>query len=36
MQKEFQQVALDFAENELKPNAGKWDKEKIFPIGMVQ
>jgi isobutyryl-CoA dehydrogenase len=29
---EFQNIAKQFAEKELYPNASKWDSEKIFPI----
>jgi len=30
-QREFQEVALNFAENEMFPYAEKWDAEQIFP-----
>jgi alkylation response protein AidB-like acyl-CoA dehydrogenase len=35
-QKEFQKVALDFAEKEMKPHAEKWDAEKIFPADTLR
>eukprot|EP00455_Lapot_gusevi_P034293 TRINITY_DN3775_c0_g1_i4.p1 TRINITY_DN3775_c0_g1~~TRINITY_DN3775_c0_g1_i4.p1 ORF type:complete len:410 (+),score=117.49 TRINITY_DN3775_c0_g1_i4:74-1303(+) len=35
-QKEFQKVALDFAETELKPYAEQWDAEKYFPKETLQ
>ena len=28
-QREFQSVALDFAENEMKPNMRRWDQEVV-------
>ena len=31
-QKIFYEVAKSFSENELKPYAGRWDEESIFPI----
>ncbi|BFZ10088.1 hypothetical protein BsWGS_13127 [Bradybaena similaris] len=31
-QRQIQQVALDFAQNELAPNMQKWDAEEIFPV----
>lgn len=30
-QKEYQEMALNFAENELLPNAAQWDTDKFFP-----
>lgn len=30
-QKEYQEMALSFAENELLPNAAQWDTDKYFP-----
>lgn len=31
-QKQIQQVALDFARNEMSPYMQKWDEEEIFPV----
>uniref|UniRef100_A0A0B7AKH0 Isobutyryl-CoA dehydrogenase, mitochondrial n=4 Tax=Arion vulgaris TaxID=1028688 RepID=A0A0B7AKH0_9EUPU len=31
-QRQIQQVALDFARDELAPNMQKWDAEEIFPV----
>jgi len=31
-QKEFQSLALNFANNEMYPNMSKWDQEAIFPV----
>lgn len=31
-QSEFYALAREFADNELKPNAQKWDEESIFPL----
>ena len=30
-QREFQEVAKNFADNEMFPHAEKWDGEQIFP-----
>ena len=27
----LQELARDFANDEIKPNAGSWDKESVFP-----
>jgi len=35
-QKEFQQVALDFAKKELEPYAEKWDSEHFFPKDTIR
>lgn len=35
-QKEFQKVALDFAENEMKPNMRTWDEKEIFPVDTLR
>ena len=35
-QKEFQNVALNFANTELKPFAEKWDAEKFFPVDTLR
>ena len=35
-QKEFQQLAADFAEKELAPFAGEWDEEKTFPVDTLR
>ena len=35
-QKMFQDMALDFAANEMKPHAEKWDAEKIFPVDTLR
>ncbi|XP_059154358.1 isobutyryl-CoA dehydrogenase, mitochondrial-like [Physella acuta] len=35
-QKQIQQVALDFAKNELAPNMQKWDEEEIFPVDTMR
>lgn len=32
----FQEAARDFSNNELAPNAGKWDEEKHFPIDVIK
>lgn len=32
----FQETALDFANNELYPNAERWDREKIFPQDVLR
>jgi isobutyryl-CoA dehydrogenase len=31
-QAEIYQLARNFADNELKPNAGKWDEDHFFPL----
>ncbi|XP_012941253.1 isobutyryl-CoA dehydrogenase, mitochondrial [Aplysia californica] len=31
-QVQIQQMALDFAKNEMAPNMQKWDEEEIFPV----
>jgi alkylation response protein AidB-like acyl-CoA dehydrogenase len=31
-QQEFYQLAKQFADKEMAPNAAKWDEEAIFPI----
>lgn len=35
-QSEFYQLARNFADNELRPFAGKWDEESIFPIDTLK
>ena len=35
-QRTFQTLAKNFSDNELKPNAAKWDTECIFPVGNNQ
>ena len=32
----FQTLAKNFSDNELKPNAAKWDAESIFPIETIK
>jgi alkylation response protein AidB-like acyl-CoA dehydrogenase len=35
-QRAFQDVARDFAANEMAPHAGTWDEEKIFPVDTLR
>jgi hypothetical protein len=35
-QKQFQQVALDFAATHMKPHAEHWDANKVFPIDCLR
>lgn len=35
-QKQFQKLALQFAEEKLAPNAAKWDEEQIFPVDVLR
>lgn len=35
-QKQIQQMAMDFAMSELKPNMQKWDKEHHFPVDKLR
>ena len=35
-QRTFQTLAKNFSDNELKPNAAKWDAECIFPIETIK
>ena len=35
-QRTFQTLAKNFSDNELKPNAAKWDAESIFPIETIK
>jgi isobutyryl-CoA dehydrogenase len=35
-EKEFQRVAMDFAQSELRPHAEKWDQEHIFPVDTLR
>ena len=32
----LQQLARDFAEDEIKPNAGKWDSNSEFPKDAIK
>ena len=32
----FQDMARNFANNELAPNAAKWDKEQFFPVDVIK
>jgi len=32
----FKQAAKEFAEKEMAPHAAKWDKESIFPVGVIK
>ena len=32
----LQQLARDFAEDEIKPNAGKWDSNSQFPRDSIK
>ena len=35
-QKNFQNLAKDFSDKELKPHAARWDKEEQFPLEAIQ
>ena len=35
-QKNFQNLAKDFSEKELKPHAARWDKEEEFPLETIK
>jgi alkylation response protein AidB-like acyl-CoA dehydrogenase len=35
-QKEFQRVALDFADKQMKPHAEHWDEKKVFPLDCLR
>ncbi|MHA1567881.1 MAG: acyl-CoA dehydrogenase family protein, partial [Alphaproteobacteria bacterium] len=35
-QKQLRDMVRDFAENELKPNAGEWDEHHTFPADVVK
>jgi len=35
-QKEFQSLALNFAQNEMFPYMRKWDEEEIFPVDVLK
>lgn len=35
-QAEFQQLARQFADNEMKPHAMKWDEEEFFPVDVLK
>jgi len=35
-QKEFQSLALNFANNEMFPNMHKWDQEEVFPVEVLR
>lgn len=33
---EFQQLARQFADNEMAPHAMKWDEEEFFPVDVMK
>ena len=35
-QKNFQNLAKDFSDKELKPHAARWDKEEEFPLEAIK
>ena len=35
-QRQIRSTVADFAEREIKPNAGVWDREGIFPRNVVE
>ena len=35
-QKNFQNLAKDFSDKELKPHAARWDKEEEFPLETIK
>ena len=35
-QREYYELARQFADNELAPHAGKWDAEEIFPVDVMR
>ena len=35
-QKNFQNLAKDFSDKELKPHAARWDKEEEFPLQTIK
>ena len=35
-QKAFQQTARDFADQEMAPEAARWDEDKIFPVDVLR
>jgi len=35
-EKEIQELATNFAANELSPNMQKWDEEEIFPVDVIR